>query len=152
MRVKIIKPDFFLRCGYPMDHTATKQEIIKEYTADINALVAKVIGRPVIAVALVAPSKVIDDIAGRLAFAKLSSCGFGGRKRSIYTESRPEFEGTVHTVLGTRFVVTGTYEPGFGGSPWDSEPEPPQLVNQQRHRIFDLGPFEIESVNCEILK
>jgi len=130
--VKITKPDLFIRCGYPL----TKEDVKKQYI-DRNEVEEAIISLLKSKDKFTFDDYHVEKIVNELAFLKLRSLGFGGRKRSIYTENNPEFQDKIYIVAGKKTVVTGEYQYG-GGSSYYDDYESPMLINQKRHVILYL--------------
>jgi len=80
----------------------------------------------------------INEILSAVAYERMRVNGFGGTKRSIYTELVDTLNGKVAQVFATKMCVTGDYIHGGGGSGYDDDYEPAYLMNQKHHRILIL--------------
>jgi len=162
-KVKVIKPDFFVRCGYPMDLDEETNKVLKEFGKDVFDIMQKVgvkdtFKQPLNYHILTSfkkeqSSRSMMKICREIAYAKCKSNKFGGNQRQIYTQSVPEFQGQVFTVCDTKIVKTGTYIPAsFYNSYGDGdEYEPPELCKQKTHKILKVSrnSMWIEAVNVE---
>jgi hypothetical protein len=159
-RIRIINPEFFVRCGYPMDLHEEKNRIYQDYGDQIQNFITQ----------LIPPSwdgPYIDhtalEIAKALSYYSAKVNHFGGNERRIFTETHGGLKGKEFYVIGRKTVKTGTYVPGgrSGGYEYD-EWEAPYLANEETHIILLLdknrvpffNSFEqmIEARNVEIVK
>ncbi len=163
-RVKIINPQFFVRCGYPL----TKEDIKRDFiTNEERGLIEKLLGithhTDHIESLLLNSSfrktnetyeKILDD----LAFYKLKQKGFGGSERNIFTIPRDEFKNTECQVVGKRVVQTGVYAKDYDcGDYGEYYSSWSFLSHQKSHVILSLNiwrdsrELEIEASNVEKL-
>lgn len=163
--VRVIKPEIFVRCGYPMDIAEEAKKILNE---DRNKIYEFIQSMESFKSSAFEPNSYvqasIEKIAQELAWFRCKYKGFGGRQRTIHTQERLEIKGEKFIVLSTKMVTTGTYIPESHYSDgWCSDQcyEPPELTNQKKHKIVELGswhksatyhqPFFIEAANVEKL-
>lgn len=147
-RVRIVNPDIFIRCGYPL----TKEDILRNYLKkeDIkvieNFLAHFEIYQPYISLNKKTLceiddnptyTRVFDRVADAVAYGVLSKKGFGGRERKIYTEFDATLSNATATVIERKVVNTGNYEPGWYDS-YGGDGEMPSLTNQKSHVIFEV--------------
>lgn len=157
-RVKITRPLFFVRCGYPLDFHAETEKVLSGRWAEIEPFLKAMgvtagfdAGRM---------DRAARKVAEAIAYALIRQAGFGGRDRTIHTREIPDLAGHEFVVEGVRFVKTGTYTtPGSGGDPYDYCPN--YLTNEKTHRILrtplfrdlpfpaGLTGLEIEAANVE---
>ena len=86
----------------------------------------------------------MEKISQELAWFRCKSKGFGGKRRTIHTQERLEIKGMKFVVRSTKMVTTGTYVPGFyyyDGWYSDQCYESPELQNQKKHKIIELGSW-----------
>jgi hypothetical protein len=143
--VRIEKPLFLNRVGYPKCIESESEIVVKEFGEDIRTLLLKagvseagIIGGGFLKDWIYI--RLRDRIINGIAHARLRSHGFGGRNREIYTDEIPEFDGKIFRVAGTRFVKTGTYYPSTGGGEWEDY-DPAVLDDQKTHKILCLDWF-----------
>lgn len=149
--VKIINPEFFIRCGYPMTIRDAIEKIMQDDSQDKKDLYdfAKRFN-------VYAGGRDFRDMTKIVAYGKLKKEGFGGNERKIYTKSIPEAKGINLTVMYKKVVVTGDRIPGSSAysDPYGYvEAEPPYLSNSKPHNIlyfyeckYDLSPYKNEVV------
>jgi len=160
--VKIIKPDLFLRCGYPLSLKDMVREIDAHYGEIIEDLVYSV-GKGdkfmrrnekgfyedgvnlIPALKIKSESDVRNnpryEILKMFAYPRLVAKQFGGNQRTIHTEYHEELKDRVTTVYNINFVKTGIRQPSWrSGNMYDGyEYEPPYLENQETHKILELA-------------
>jgi hypothetical protein len=164
--VRIVHPNVFVRCGYPLTKKIMKERMTPEQLEAVVTMF-KAFGiqsRPEIAFDLSKKressyDKVIDIIAERMLFGEQ----WGGAERQIYTEHRPELKGQTFQVIGKRVVKTGTYQPASsyqGYYDMYPEYEPAYLDGCETHVILELNHceditvyrnLEIERCNVELI-
>jgi len=158
--VKIINPELFVRCGYPLSRNDCVGMIKKQYESDIIDLIhcvyqgidfikrdadgkfpdsSFVLKNDVFSDKFrdnACLSSVHREIIDRLAYAKLNSLKFGGNERKILTEKKEEFRNKVAKVVGIRFVKTGIYDAGYqiADDDWCQS----GLSDEKTHKILEL--------------
>ena len=168
-RIKIVTPNIFERCGYPLSKKMIKDEITSEqkksvfdmlgtfgisvYNANIEKLLLDDNKNGILY------EKIVDIVAGGI----LRQRGWGGKLRSIHHKYVPELKDTKCMVISKRIVKTGTYNHGYSNLDYWGEYscEPPYLSNEKSHVILmvningsdfinDSHDFiEIEACNVE---
>lgn len=144
MMVRIVHPELFLRCGYPLDLKGETQRII-EWEGNIIADFLKDRG-----VILNGNDYTNDDrrwhkavkkIANAIAYERIGQYGMGGRERTIHTLGCPGMRGEIVRVMGWKFVNTGKWFPAVHSTNYEGEHdyEPGGLDNQKQHRILELS-------------
>lgn len=143
-RVRIVNPELFVRCGYPLTFDDAKAffEYDKEKMESIRNFVAQICGNK-------DPHKIkhynMDRIVSALAYTKVKLEGFGGLERTIYTKRKEEFLNKEYIVHDKFVVRTGTYygpSNSYTYSPWygsEEDYEPGGLDNIQSHVILKLA-------------
>lgn len=135
--VKIVKPEFFIRCGYPMDFWAEVERIKAEKGAEIGAFLKsqgiRYDGERVERTLTIA----FDKVAKAIAFAWVKQSKFGGNYRKIYTHPIHSRVGQFTVVDEVRFVKSGTLSPGHTDQ--YGEYDPPYLSGEKTHRILKTG-------------
>ena len=147
--VKIVKPEFFVRCGYPLTFEDVSEEIEKKYENHIMGFINQITkmesGRSI------DNQPAFNEINRALTYHLLRSKRFGGSKRTIYTESIPNPPSEILTVVGIKFVKTGTYVDDSNASVDGYYPA--YLSKQKTHKILTIGDNEwyadIEADNVE---
>lgn len=144
--VKIIKPHFFKRCGYPMSLEYALDKI-EPHEEDIREVLSKVLGTN--------PNwkgkyKHMDNIKKLFALAYLSFNKYGGYERSIETFEDNDYINKIYTVVDKKIVRTGRY--------YKYDEYNNGLINQKSHVILTLDenrkytymePLRIEVCNVE---
>jgi hypothetical protein len=124
--VKIIIPDLFIRCGYPM----TKEDAINAISPKEHSLLHE----------FLIECKFGLDVAYKfhpiMAYMILQREGFGGRERKIHTENHPIFKDATGIVIEKKFVRTGEYYGSSGNGTEDYEPG--GLTGACTHVILNL--------------
>jgi hypothetical protein len=172
-RIKIINPQVFVRCGYPLCKQNLIPELNKAYGKIVQNLIDSVkmgdtmmesdkdgkypnkqycqIEQPVNSHYLV--------IMNELASIRLIEKNFGGKDRKIYTETVESLRNAECSVWGVRFVKTGIYVLGSGKYRGfcDDNDCYPFLDHIVSHKILKLSlclknnylPVEIEACHVE---
>jgi hypothetical protein len=147
--VKIINPEMFVRCGYPMDMMQARNESWPIYSDLVIKLLATVgMDRHKF-------HKVEIEIMDALAYGYMKKKGFGGVERTIHSKQDEYWRGFVGKVEKIKFFKTGTYVPGYRShGPDDYDYDPPFLRNQSTHKVLlitndQYGLTWIESVHVK---
>lgn len=159
--VQIVKPEMFIRCGYPLTVREVKasfydvkgepkederyqkiMEVFKSVGVDVDGSLSHE-GIPLIGPRGkdVLRKKSINKIIDALAYEIVRAKGFGGNERKLYTKDVPALAGNVYRVCNKKVCVTGTYSPssGSGYDYWgESDYEPATLDNAKTHVILSL--------------
>jgi hypothetical protein len=149
-KVKILRPEIFIRCGYPIDLLIERESIFQEHGKKIEDFIRSLFGTN--------HKFNIDhttmEIARALAYYQAKTTGFGGKERKIYTETMEHLQDSVMYVIGRRTVKTGIYQPASHTTSWDGDDwEAPYLANEETHVILKLGRSQVPWKNyyeCEI--
>lgn len=166
-KVKIVNPEVFVRCGYPITLEMETEEIVQKYGKEIWDLIEKVgIEKDVYSSIINAP--IFNKIAKQLAYSTLKQKKFGGYNREIHTRREEYLMGEIFEVTGKKVVKTGTYCPGYGGPDYFGEYDytPAYLQNEKAHIILTVSQssetkkgyvyvgnvIEIDSKNVELIK
>ena len=154
--VKIVNPQFFVRCGYPLSFEDACDIVRREYKEKIASFLdsfgftrTPIWFDPIYK----EPNNTLysqgfDKIVKALAFDYVKAKGFGGRERKIYTKESPDYKGKRMEVEGVRMVQTGVYSPGDRGRTYgygyynEYDYDPPYLVDQKTHKILSLDPLD----------
>lgn len=152
--VRVVNPEFFLRCGYPSSIAQEAEAILKKNKKEIEDFIRSLFPNfphsPPLGIEYhedyswkgQLPGQVVKGIAHNLGRYKLIMSGFGGQERKIHTEKLEVEEDAIYRVNQTFQVVTGTYEYGRGGYNSYTEEydyEPPYLSDMKSHRILDIS-------------
>ena len=154
--VKVINPEIFIRCGYPMDYKEEAKKAYDEHGIAIRGFLWHQCG-------ILPPiyenrdfEHTVERIAERIGYLKCKTANFGGAERKIFTERREEYLGLEGWVNGVRFVRTGTYYAPSGGYSYDGEYDydPGGLYKPKTHKILTMffngqEDFEIEAIHVE---
>lgn len=161
--VRIVRPDFFVRCGYPMDWATETARVKKERGAAIREFLKAEGIKP--AYFPYADTPAFEKIAKALAHELCKQAGWGGKERTIHTKAFPDLAGEQSVIESVRFVKTGTY--ATSSANYDGEYDQPYLMDEKTHRIlqtalegivddpwFGEGVYmrlEIEAANVELV-
>ena len=110
-RVKIINPEFFIRCGYPKCQEDEMKVVIKEFGYQIHRMIEPGPGAAANGLAWHGDERLFEKVCREIAYARLKNMGFGGGKRTIHTERREEFMGKTFSVTKVKICKTGSYYP-----------------------------------------
>lgn len=161
-KVRVLEPEFFVRCGYPMEIAAEFEKFKKNYQEEIWEFLEKVnlVKRPT-QIFQTLPQQIFQSIARESAYWSCKTNKFGGNERKIYTKRITEAKDQIFKVVSKSRVITGTYNRAYQG--YEGEFEPPYLSNSKTHIIlsiwsFNLGdelhhayPFQIEAKNVQLV-
>lgn len=143
--VKIVDPQIFVRCGYPLciSDVAAKIEpaAIIEFLSRSSAGTPEEISRIITHHPHHRLQRAYQEAARAGALAVMIANGFGGSERRIYTKEMPEMRGCIVRVEGKRRVVTGHRYSGCGPGYYGDEAEWPSLENQQHHTLISFDPY-----------
>jgi hypothetical protein len=154
--VRVVNPQTFLRCGYPLDPRAVEDEVQGTQRARICKFLEISEDDPMFKWER---NYIIGLVVKALARKHLVANSFGGYERTIHTREMPEIKNRLYKVLDFRFRVTGTYcPPSESYDPeYGSEYEPATLDGSKRHKILSLesldgtySRIEIEACHVEI--
>lgn len=150
--VKIVTPQFFVRCGYPLCKADAFKALDESEVGDKAKALLKLVNlKPHIRMCRGVPDvmtrdyrKILDVFVTRW----LDQHKFGGPERTIHTKEKPELKDKVFQVVGQKFHKTGKRVPGYsgGGGYWaPDDPEPPYLDDVKTHRILLLDQPRVAS-------
>jgi hypothetical protein len=148
-RVRVVIPEIFVRCGYPLCKADLKEDIYKHYGRLVEDIIYsvgkgdKLISRDEDGI-FPSPSRAIDSCNNKiidiLASIRLVAKNFGGNERKVFTKRYDEIKDRIFQVRGIRFVTTGEYVRGYSGysyeGDWDCDP--PYLSDPKVHKILSL--------------
>jgi hypothetical protein len=169
--VKVIHPEFFIRCGYNLHLPDVTEEIIENRSEEIEAFIDSFFGIDRLSeeYKFIKQNKTSDTgekIAKALAYKKISMERFGGRERKLFTEMIEDHKGKLFKVHGVKIHKTGTYfAPSGGYSCYDGyyDYDCGGLSNEKTHKILEIFPtrnnpifmnslspfFRIEAIHVE---
>lgn len=154
--VKVVNPQEFIRCGYPLSFQDEKTEVYEKYSKKVEEFLHNEIGLGVKLFgdlkSLTEVDAAVDKICGAIAYETLKRKGFGGRSRQIYTKENKNILGKEGCVSRIKFHKTGEYYSPSGGGEYDYESG--GLRNEKTHKILEVNVFfdtvfKIEAVNVE---
>lgn len=169
-RVRIINPESFVRCGYPLTKQMMKDSMTPEELEAIHTMF-KTFGVHT----KFAPdwkglmgdfkmeNSALEGVKDLIAGLKLREQGWGGKERKIYTEPLPHLLNAVGTVQSKRTVKTGTYRHGSCYSSYYDgydDYEPPYLDQVESHVILTVRVYrqglifgtDIDIEKCHVQK
>lgn len=139
-KVRIINPQIFVRCGYPLcisDVAKTiDQKIIIDCLVQCGVYTFEQLENLIKYHPYHKMQRAYRKILDGIALAVMVSKGFGGSERKIYTREIEEFRDKIVQVESKRQVVTGDRYPGCGPGYYGDEAEGPSLENQVRHTLI----------------
>ena len=150
--VQIVKPEMFIRCGYPLTVREVKASFYEKgepkeddryqkimdlfksagvrFNSDMFSTSSHALRKKSI-------NKIIDALAYEIVRAK----GFGGDERKLYTKDVPALAGNVYRVCHKKVCVTGTYFPAVMNEDYwagQDDYEPAGLSDTKTHVILYL--------------
>lgn len=143
--VRIVNPQIFVRCGYPLCIADVSKSIDKRVI--IDCLVQAEVGSKEEIERIISYyphhklQRAYREILRGISLAVMISKRFGGSERKIYTEEKPELTGKIVKVESKRQVVTGDRYSGCGPGYYGDEAEGPSLENQKRHTLIKFWPI-----------
>lgn len=123
--VRIVKPEFVRRVGYPKEPA----DYLRDVEAEHGAAVRKLLGLE----ARGMYQRWLKD----LAYLRCQRESFGGRERTLHTTLIPEMARQERLVERTRHVVTGTYCTAYQS--FDGEWNPAELINRKTWTLLSVG-------------
>lgn len=150
--VKIIIPNFFIRCGYPLSFQEAEEIIKKEYRKEIIAFLNSFsftrINDFLPLDHAIDNLKCFKKIVSSLAYDYINSKNFGGCERKIYTKEFSKYKNMIMVVDDIKFVKTGNYTMGSKYHSYDNEYDydPPELREQKTHKLIHVHSKKIRSI------
>ena len=146
-KVKIINPQFFKRCGYPLSLEKAVDHVRDNYNKEIVDLLKSITEIPETYYFKNIPLNHYNknNIIKEFALAYMKAKNYGGNTREIETFTAEEYTNLVFTVIDKKIVKTGIYSKSHGGL---DDYNPPQLINQKSHIILYLD----HSINIPCIK
>lgn len=155
-KVKIVNPEMFVRCGYPMTKQDAREEVYSRFQPQVDQLIKSTLY-------FCSELKSHFDYDGlayhavmeALAYGWLRRKNFGGNNREIYTAHDELAKDQIGIVTKIRFVKTGVYINGYQTG--EGEFTPSYLSDERTHKILHLKTFyrnyvdyqQIEAKNVE---
>jgi hypothetical protein len=168
-RVRIVNPEFFIRCGYENNHQDAMKQIREEYGEKILRFIydweASLHSVPSadskISLSLISFDQYrtelrnphsYDRIISALAYDLVARNKKSGAERKIFTERLERYKDDIFTVSGAFMCMTGFYYPA--GGRYDSytgeyDYEPGGLDKMKAHRILELREFVFFEIGRE---
>lgn len=132
--VQVVKPDLFVRCGYPMTFDSARAAVMSN---DDTMRLVQDLQRDY-------PST-RDGIVHELAKSYMRSHHFGGSQRSVHTEENLDVVGGLYVVIDISRCVSGEYVSGsWCSDPYDSDPA--VLSKTKFHKILHLSSIMTSSM------
>ena len=173
--VKIVKPYFFKRCGYPMSFENACDSVKTIYKDKISSFIldVRLIDKPNKGISILEDknskefSRIFNKIVSALAYDYIRINKFGGKEKTIHTIHSPDYKNCLMEVEKIKFVKTGVYTSGiwFGGNGYSEDDYTPAYLDKEKtHKILYMSPlntvffytkdnlyenFNIEAVNVE---
>jgi hypothetical protein len=143
-RVRIVNPEMFVRCGYPLSWNDAELAVSKQYCHMIYEFLANTglyVGVDIY--------HIENDIKHAFAKRWLQSRGYGGNVRSIYTEYDEFQKDRTFTVYEIRYVRSGVYRPGYISGYEEPEYNPAYLDKIKTHKILNdtIEAVHVEKIN-----
>lgn len=165
--VKVIKPEFVMRVGYPISFPMACAHVAQEYEHEIRVMLNKTklygpgeeyyeetdFGDLLSFRDIWPPDgryrKPYEKIVAGLAGMYLESQGFGGKERKIYTAQYEDFKDKVYLVVDKKVVKTGKYFPPWSGQNYEGEwdGEPGGLDDCKTHVLLFLNSWHHTALN-----
>jgi len=150
--VKIIKPYFFKRCGYPMSFEDACDSVRTIYKDKISSFIldVRLIDKPNKDISILEDknskefNKTFDKIVSALAYDYIRANKFGGKEKTIHTIYSPNYKNCLMEVEKIKFVKTGIYTSGswFGGDGYSEDDYTPAYLNKEKtHKILYMSPL-----------
>ena len=142
-KIRIIKPYFFIRCGYPKSNDTETNTVIEKYEKQIKEMVYDQTTPSSVFNTQHIDRHLLTKIAKEIAYARLRINGFGGAERTIHTKHLEELKDKEYTVGEIKYHKTGTYSPPSHSGDYYEEYEPATLENAKTHKILSLTPIGV---------
>jgi len=147
-QVKVIKPEFVERVGYPLSFDDACTIIAEKYSDKINEFMGSIFpetsdlnkARSLTLKSYWCKSKSFHRIVKALAYTYIDQHRFGGNERKIYTYTLDEEIWQNQVVYGKAVVKTGLYYgPSGGHYPYEDDFEPGGLDKCKTHMLLNIG-------------
>jgi hypothetical protein len=173
--VRIINPEFFVRCGYELTPSIVAEQFTEEQKIKLFHSINEIFEIPTNITSSgdlfmfdkSYKSYVFEKILDQVAYYKVKKLGFGGPERKIYTKKIEQNAGKIFRVYDKKVVTTGLYNGAHVIRDYGSgmnEYEPAFLFQSKKHVILNLGfldkpdwlqigvDLQIEEKNVEVIK
>lgn len=134
-RVRVVNPEFFVRCGYPKCLDGESKVVLEKFGGVINGMIWEDASASV----RLRDGHLLTKVCRELAYARLKASGFGGQERTIHTKRIDDLAGREFVVCGVKFCKTGTYVHGGSCGEYGEEYDPPYLDGEKTHKILSLA-------------
>ena len=151
-RVRITTPEIFVRCGYPLCVADVVSDLLTNNKKEIHDFLKSLgvkfsptyFGDEAVDGGHFSPR--LDKLLSEIAYLKIKSNRFGGRIRSIYTKSEPDYQDAIVNVVKTKVVRTGEYyAPSFHSSYDGDDYDCGGLSNSKSHKIVQFSRYGANS-------
>lgn len=163
--VRIVEPCIVVRVGYPLTLQDGMTAAEEKWSAKVYEFMKSLEATELSADWMLNSydARLYTDMINTLGSYHLRTVRFGGRERSIHTQTAEELRNTSDwNVVSKRCVKTGTYCAGsYSSGEWGDDYDPPYLSNEQTHVlltlqnnqvIFDFNDrVETEACNVELI-
>lgn len=143
-KVRIVNPEFFIRCGYATDfwETLKETENNKELIEKVDNFIKESVG----SIGELAEAKVRSKILAALNYGFVAKKGLGN-ERKIYTKVVEAYRDKIFTVYRKKVVKTGVryHERGNDEDGYD----PSYLYQEKSHVILYLSSDSFELTNFD---
>jgi hypothetical protein len=158
--VQIVTPEFFVRCGFPLDEKDEATHIRQNYGPKllqfIQTLGIETSTGKRLKVEDIIKSKIFYEVCDSIAWGICNMEDFGGKEKTIYTKSFPELENRIFQVIDVKHVTTGVFNQDSRTNRCAAETLEEDVV----HQICQIAPLDegqklennwIEANNLEIV-
>ncbi len=152
-KVKIITPEFFVRCGYDNDHKSACEYVTSNYCDQIVKFILESEYAPTPSLGIyklndIADSFLFKKIVSALAYERVGQLRASGMERKIYNQQEKWLKGKTFFVNDIFFCKTGVYcHPSGGYNYWgEYDYNPGGLSAEKTHKILVLTNIPIISV------
>lgn len=159
-KVKIVKPNFFVRCGYDNNHKSACEYVKEKYCDLITKFILAFEDAPklysmALSVKDIIESQLAAKIISAMAYERVGNLRESGMERKIFTRQEEIWllRGRTFIVNGIFFCKTGTYyRPSGGYDSWTGEYDydPGGLSNAKTHKILLLADIPIVVSSSDI--
>lgn len=148
--VRVIIPEHFVRCGYPLTKEIVKDTIITKEQKQAIWKMLEAFGEHPTSVELIdnlrvrlsgQGNSIFDDILDRMSGVVLAQNGWGGKERKIYTKTNNDLMGVYAYIISKKVVKTGIYHHGYTSGWEEPEYEPPYLSQEKSHVIYETNLY-----------
>lgn len=136
--VKIVTPDFFIRCGYPLTKEIVKETLL---TKEKKLKILQLLEIKTETLDFIEENKTYQKILDELAYHILKQNEFGGKERKIYTETLQDLTNKEYRVISKSVKKTGFYKPSSYYGYYEPEYEPAFLEKEKGNVILTLNCY-----------